>query len=137
MNRLSAGFAAAALAVASLASYAAPNVCTKSPCQVVIIMPADCGKGIAVAPDPLVIKIDGAATIEWTLMDDTWAFDGENGIVIHDPTRDFQPAKMSSGPSSAKKMAFGTRGKTGKTYKYDVNLTRGGVKCTLDPSIMN
>jgi len=133
MKRISAGFAAAALALASLASFAAPNVCTKSPCQVIIIMPADCGKGIAVAPDPLVIKTDGAATIEWRLMDDTWAF-AANGIVIHDPSNDFQQAKPS-GPG--KKLAFGTKGKTGKTYKYDVNLTKGGVTCTLDPSIMN
>src|SRR5689334_18242467 len=115
MKPIHAAIAAAVLALAPSSASAQAAACTKSPCKVVIVLPAGCGSGITVAPDPLIVKSDGPVEIQWTVMNDQWSLDGDNGIVIHGGDADFTKSAAKDKSISAK-----TKGPKGKTYKYDV-----------------
>jgi hypothetical protein len=107
-----------------------PNQCTTSTCRVFILMPADCGSGITVSPDPLVVKGAGSVKIEWTVLNPGWDLDS---IVLHgDGEKDF-----TKSPVKGKTLTAETKARTGKLYKYDVTVKKGEAKCTLDPTVMN
>jgi hypothetical protein len=93
-------------------------------------MPADCGSGITVSPDPLVVKGAGSVKIEWTVLNPGWDLDS---IVLHgDGEKDFTKSAVKG-----KTLTAETKARTGKLYKYDVTVKKGEAKCTLDPTVMN
>ena len=125
------GALAVALGLSAAAAWAqpSPSQCTTSTCKIVIVMPADCGSGITVSPDPLVIKSTGPVTIEWTVLNPDWELED---IFIHNG------APFVKGPvNRGKTLAAKIEKRDGKQYKYDVKLKKGEGKCKLDPTIMN
>ena len=129
-NKLAGALAAIAFAVPAAPSLAqpSPSNCTTSTCKIVIVMPADCGSGITVSPDPLVIKSAGKVTIEWTVLNPEWDLDD---IFIHNG------APFAKSPIKGKTLTATIEKRDGKQYKYDVKLKKGEGKCKLDPTIMN
>lgn len=132
-------FAAMSVVLPAVAFGAAPATgdlksnCDKS-CVVTVTVPAGCGSGIDVSPDPVVVGKGATAQIEWKIVGD-WAF-AENGIFVHQAGEAFQRGKSvkAGGPSFALKNV----NRKPATYKYDVNLVgKDGAKCSRDPTVVN
>lgn len=114
----------------------APNC--KDQCTVKIFVPAGCGSGIKVAPDPIVVAPGATVTITWRIEGTKWEFDEKDGIYIHYAGETFAKDNKASGKGSFK---FKNTNKKSQAYKYDVNLVDAKdpekKKCTLDPTVVN
>jgi hypothetical protein len=107
-----------------------PN-CDKT-CVVTVMVPAGCGSGIAVAPDPIVVAKGKSVDIQWKIIGD-WKFD-ENGIYVHQGEEAFDRGKGGGSATFVIKHVNKKRA----TYKYDVNLVgKDGAKCSRDPTVVN
>jgi hypothetical protein len=104
-------------------------------CTVLVTVPAGCGSGIRVAPDPIVVPKNRATRITWKVHA-PWKFDRTSGVHVH----------MGSAPSFTGFERLGTDGDSFKvvinhgtraTFKYDINLEGPGGPCRLDPTIVN
>jgi hypothetical protein len=104
-------------------------------CDVTVIMPAGCGSGIQVAPDPIIVE--GPATITWKIRSSgTWVF-ADDGIQIRSATgREYSPPTKDSRDSTvftARRLA-----REAGILKYDINLKRGTTEtCKHDPTVIN
>ena len=122
---------------AAAAQYATPN-CTKGSCEATVIIPAGCGSGIKVAPDPITVDKDDI-DMTWVIRSKGWLFEN-NGIEVQGPKG---PAFKGSGGGSPKYTVpnKNAKGAQNGTYKYDINIYRmvGDKKetCKLDPIIVN
>jgi hypothetical protein len=107
----------------------------KKECTVTIIVPAGCGSGIRVAPDPVTVGKLSKVEITWTIATPGWKFDA-NGIkfqlselakdAIGDPKPDGKNYKVTNDNKKA------------GIYKYDVNLEGpDNQPCKLDPTVVN
>jgi len=125
------------LVVSTLLLSAFPALAELKPCEgkcvVTVTVPAGCGSGIAVAPDPIVVPKEKTAEIQWSIATKGWTFE-DDGIVIHQSTE----TAFGKGPAGAK-ATFTVKNTNRKTatYKYDINLKGPGGRCSRDPTIVN
>jgi len=111
---------------------ALPHNCTPS-CVVTVIVPAGCGSGIRVAPDPIVVKKGQASTIRWNVTG-RWQFD-RDGIYVHQAGKAFVGHERAS---DGRTFTIQVNHGEAATWKYDVNLIGpDGAKCQLDPTVVN
>jgi len=104
-----------------------------SPCQAVIVIPAGCGGGITVAPDPIRAMGKAPVSITWKIVSPGWEFGGE-GIVVKLAGSKFKTAS-SSGDTFT--LQFDSSGPNA-VYKYDINLvSKTAGPCKVDPTIVN
>ena len=123
-----AGYSAAAFAQQPVLPSASP--CSGPTCNVVIVVPADCGSGITVAPDPLVLGGTGSITVTWTVLTPEWN--------LEDITINEGKGIPKSGVNDNKSQTATFSKRDGKRYKYDVKLAKDRTtKCKLDPTIVN
>jgi hypothetical protein len=116
-----------------------PEPTCKAACTVHIIVPAGCGSGIQVAPEPITVPARGAPFITWTIMTPGWSF-GANGIDIVGITtyaaRAFPPDKENAKSATSIKLKHVHVGAA--AYKYDINLVGPDKQpCKLDPTIVD
>jgi len=71
--------------------------------------------------------------IHWNLTTPGWYFPVD-GIVINNNEGEF--TELSPG-DEGRKFKCVDRNNDGKTYKYDINVTNGKIRLTLDPTIQN
>jgi hypothetical protein len=104
------------------------------PCVITIIVPANCGSGIHVQPDPIVVRAGDRVRIRWSITGQ-WQFDDANGIFVHmDTEKSFREyTRATDGQSFAVDFLSPKRA----TYKYDINLKKGTQVCRIDPVIVN
>ena len=103
-----------------------------SPCQAVIVIPAGCGGGITVAPDPIRAMGKAPVSITWKIVSPGWTFANE-GIVVKLAGSKFKTA--SKAPDTFT-LQFDPSGPDA-VYKYDINLVKAGAPCKVDPTIVN
>ena len=135
--------ASCALTVSVAVPSAAPQPhCNGGICELTIIVPAGCGSGIQVAPNP--VRIGGGSevtTMKWVIRSKGWTFD-TNGI-------EFDPASVhfkteSKAPAVDNLPTFTVTNKHTRAapatglFKYDINLKGpDGGKCKHDPTVIN
>ena len=104
-------------------------------CVATVTVPAGCGSGIRVSPDPIVVDKGRATRIIWRVHS-PWEFDRVSGVHVH----------MGTSPSFTGYERIGDPGREFKvvinhgvraTFKYDINLVGPGGACRLDPTIVN
>ena len=126
------------LAAAPAASAQSLPINCKAPkCVVTVIVAGNsCAGGIHVSKDPIVLPLGQQVDIEWNIPQEVeWDFDGIQGIVLYQATQStLAPVKDALAPKRYVIRLGAT--KTAATYKYDINLKRGGASCKLDPVIM-
>ena len=119
------------------AAQGMPINCKQPKCVVTVIVGGNsCAGGIHVSKDPIVLPLGQPVDIEWNIPQEVdWEFDGVQGIVLYQAT--------GSGLSLVKEGLAPKRyvlrlapAKEAATYKYDINLRKGGASCRLDPTIM-
>ena len=111
-----------------------PGVPPSTPCPITIIVPANCGSGIHVAPDPIVVRAGDSVRIRWNITGD-WEFAAADGIYVYQA-----PEKAFLGPGRAadgKAYTVTFQSPQAGTYKYDINLKKGTQDCRIDPVIVN
>lgn len=111
-----------------------PGAPADTPCPITIIVPSNCGSGIHVAPDPIVVRGNTRVTIRWNITGE-WEFAASNGIFVHQA-----PEKAFTSPNrtaDGKTFTVVFQGQRPGTYKYDINLKRGSQVCRIDPVIVN
>ena len=107
--------------------------CTPN-CTATIIVPFGCGSGIRVAPEPIVIRKGENSTIKWNVTGQ-WKFDKTNGIFVHGQPPTFTGHALTDDDRS---FTVVINHPNPAVFKYDINLvSKGGVACRLDPTIVN
>jgi hypothetical protein len=129
-------FAGCALLLAAPASAQLAVNCTKTSCEVTVIVPAGCGSGIHVAPDPIVVE-KGTVDITWIIRSSKgWVFE-DNGIYVYNGA----PVYTAKSKGGGDKFTVGSKTEQKGTYKYDITLTTklgdATKACKLDPTIVN
>ena len=126
--------AACAVSVSG-ASWGQSPPCSKDAkqyCIATIIVPAGCGSGIKVAPDPLNVK--GMVEITWNVVTPGWKFTG-NGIEFKFPKE--QKALTFKGKTGDTTVKYDNKGDAG-IYKYDISLVGPDkIDCRVDPTVIN
>jgi hypothetical protein len=133
MRRTATLLASCALLATLPVAAVTPAPCTT--CDVTVIVPAGCGSGIHVAPDPLLVA--NGAKITWTIRSSTaWKFEND-GIKIHNGAAAFKSEGKGGGTTFTATRVTGTPG----IYKYDITLTtelgNPAKACKHDPTIIN
>lgn len=114
-------------------------------CTVTVIVPAGCGSGIRVAPDPITVTRGNTTTITWNIVPASptgWKFDPVKGIVIQG-IQDYTYAKgrfVKGPPARVSDHSFRVEHtNTGAAaFKYDINLIGPDSRpCLLDPTILD
>jgi hypothetical protein len=145
--RIAAPLFAAAAALAAVpvnGQYLSKPNCTKKECTVTIIVPAGCGSGIKVSPEPIVVGEKDTVDINWVIATKGWTFDN-HGIQVHWGEAAF---KVKSGRPGDRTFVMGHKNEKRAVYKYDINLVRTleekddkgkpkVEKCKLDPTVVN
>ena len=106
-------------------------------CDVTIIIPAGCGGGVHVAPDPLVLGKDDKS-VTWTIRSSgDWKF-ADGGITVWDAGKALQPNAKGGGKDSFALARAGVAEKP-VVYKYDISLVNAKTqeKCKHDPTIVD
>ena len=102
-------------------------------CVATVIVPAGCGSGIRVAPDPLVIEKGKKSTIKWNVTGQ-WKFDKLNGIFVHGAGSTFTGRELLD---EGRSFTVVINHPDPAVFKYDINLVGPGGACRLDPTIVN
>lgn len=125
-----------AIPAASAQDRLPPN-CMPPKCTVTVFAPENCGAGISVSKDPIVVPLRRPTDIEWVLpADSPWSFDGATGIVVYmAQTKEITPYRDPQ-RSNEKKFTVRNEASVAATYKYNINLVSKSGKCNLDPTIM-
>ena len=135
-------FAAPLAAVLALAAPSAlpqpkaPN-CKPPRCVVTVVVGGNsCAGGIHVSKDPIILPLNQQVDIVWNIPQEVdWDFDGVNGVKLNPSTQaPFNVLKEALAPKSYVMRVSPTN--EARTYKYDINLKKGGQACSLDPVIM-
>jgi hypothetical protein len=121
----------------------APNCNDK--CVVTVIVPASCGSGIKVAPDPIVVGRDKTPSIYWNIVPADpkgWKFDPKKGIEIQGIGEPSADGRFPKGPPVRDRtdhmFKVDHANKGAAAFKYDVNLIGpDGQPCQLDPTILD
>ena len=115
----------------------APKAEAPQKIDVTVIVPAGCGSGIHVAPDPIVTK--PGAVITWTIRSSgTWKFAGD-GITFYKPGAAFgRPTKGNADTTVEIQRVAREEG----VFKYDITLARETPdkkteNCKHDPTVIN
>jgi len=103
-------------------------------CTVVVTVPAGCGSGIRVAPDPIVVLKGRPTRITWKVHE-PWEFNRTNGIYVHLGTPAF--TGLSRSGTDARSFTAVINHPNRATFKYDINLEGPGGACRLDPTVVN
>ena len=126
------------LALPALAeAQSMPINCKQPKCVVTVIVGGNgCAGGIHVSKDPIVLPLGQQVDIEWNIPQEVdWEFDGSQGIVLYQAAQSgLSLVKEALAPKRYVLRLAPT--KVAATYKYDVNLRKGGQACSLDPIIM-
>ena len=109
-----------------------PASTTCSPCNAIIVVPAGCGGGITVAPEPIRAAGKSSTTITWKVVSPGWQF-GKEGIKIRLAENKL---KTPSQTGDTFTVTFDPSGPNA-IYKYDINLVSKDGTCSLDPTIVN
>ena len=137
--------ASCALMVSVSVPSATPQPHCTGTCELTIIVPAGCGSGIQVAPNP--VRIGGGSeptTMKWVLRTKGWKFDS-NGIQFDAPAGLFDAKNPPVDPKAppVDPPVFTVVNKhTSKApakglFKYDINLVSADGKCKHDPTVIN
>jgi len=122
------------LSAASQADYKSTLKANCTPgCVATVIVPAGCGSGIRVAPDPIVVEKGKESTIKWNVTGQ-WEFDKANGIFVHMGGSAFTGHKKSV---DGRSFTVVINHPSPATFKYDINLIGPGGTCRIDPIIVN
>lgn len=129
--------AAVLFAASPVLAQGLPINCKAPKCVVTVIVGGNsCAGGIHVSKDPIVLPLGQQVDIEWNIPQEVdWEFDGVQGIDLHQAAKSgLSPLKEALAPR--RYVLRLAAAKEAATYKYDINLRKGGASCRLDPSIM-
>ena len=108
-------------------------------CTVTVIVPAGCGSGIRVAPDPITVTRGNDTTITWNIVPASptgWKFDPTKGIFIQG-LDSYAKGRFAPGSVEPHKFVIRHENKGAAAFKYDINLVKGAERCSLDPVIVD
>src|SRR5688572_5757125 len=105
-------------------------------CDVTVIVPAGCGSGIHVAPDPLIVE-KGVKKITWTIRSSgNWLFES-GGIRIYDGSKAYRTDEKGGKTTFTMNRISDEPG----MFKYDITLTTKpgdpNRACKHDPTVIN
>jgi hypothetical protein len=125
----------------SASSVTPPSHCSGGTCELTIIVPAGCGSGIQVAPNPVRIGSGSEpTTMKWVIRTKGWKFDS-NGIAFDPPSGFFKTeAKaplVDNLPTFTVVNQHTTKAPAKGLFKYDINLEGPDGKCKHDPTVIN
>ena len=103
-------------------------------CTVWVTVPAGCGSGIRVSPDPIVTPKARPSRITWKVRE-PWEFDRSSGIFVHMGTPAFTGLERSGADGRTFTAVINHPHQA--TFKYDINLVGPGGACRLDPTVVN